>query len=293
MNSKTIISKSLIILFTLLLNNFSFAQDEDETPKAFCVEIDNKKAVNLYKKGIDKKKYKKPERLAFLNQCLEMEPDFAEANLAVANEIIVHCLLENKPFTPAVPFFMKAIKACPKIHSEPYYYIGVDFFERYLNDSAFRYLDLFIKFKDDDEKKFSKKYDEQLADAKAIIRTAKKENALKKNVPFDPKVVKGVSTERDEYLAYISPDNKFCYYIRKMPVKTMDKVYSSDKEREVFYISKRDATGEFNKGELMYYPFNETEENQGGCTISINNKSLYFAMMRNEGGMQPNVDLYV
>ncbi len=293
MSGKNHLIKYIILLLSLLLSNASFAQDEDEAPKAFCVDIDNKKAINLYKKGIDKKKFKKPERLAFLNQCLEMEPDFAEANLAVANEIIVHCLLENKPFTPAVPFFMKAIKACPQIHSEPYYYIGVDFFERYLNDSAARYLNLFIKFKDDNEKKFSKKYDEQLNDAKAIIRTAKKENSLKKNVPFDPKVVKGVSTERDEYLAYISPDNKFCYYIRKMPAKTMDKVYTSDKEREVFYISKRDATGEFNKGDLMYYPFNETEENQGGCTISINNKSLYFAMMRNEGGMQPNVDLYV
>ena len=101
-----------------------FAQDEDETTSKFCVEIDNKKALRLYEKAIDKKKYKKPERLAFLRECLELEPDFAEANLAMSREIIVHCKLENKPFAPAVPFLLKAIAVCPKIHSEPYYYIG-------------------------------------------------------------------------------------------------------------------------------------------------------------------------
>ncbi len=279
--------------FTLyFILSFFILYSQDDENKGFCNDIDNKKAKNLYKKGTDKKSYKKPERLKFLNECLELEPDFAEANLAVANEIIVHCKLENKPFTPAVPFFMKAIKSCPKIHSEPYYYIGVDFFERYLNDSAARYLNLFINFKDENEKKFSKDYEEQLKDAKLILKTVKKENALKKNVPFNPQLVKGVSTERDEYLAYVSPDDKYCYYIRKMPPRKTDKVYTQDKEIEVFMISKREANGQFNKGEPMYYPFNETEENQGGCTISINNKTLYFAMMRNEGGPQPNVDLY-
>jgi len=285
------INRQIVYSIAFGLSLFILKAQDDEK-KGFCNEIDNKKAKSLYKKGTDKKSFKKPERLKFLNECLEMEPDFAEANLAVANEIIVHCKLENKPFTPAVPFFLKAIKSCPQIHSEPYYYIGVDFFERYLNDSAVRYLDLFIKFKDEDEKKFGKEYDEQLKDAKLILKTVKKENALKKNVPFDPKVVKGISTERDEYLAYVSPDDIYCYYIRKMPPKQMNKVYASDKEVEVFMISKREANGEFSKGEPMYYPFNETEENQGGCTISINNKTLYFAMMRNEGGLQPNVDLY-
>jgi outer membrane protein OmpA-like peptidoglycan-associated protein len=269
------------------------AQDDDSEIKKFCVDIDNKKAVSLYKKGTDKKKYKKPERMEFLAKCLEMEPDFAEANLAVANEILVRCKLDNKPFTPAIPFLMKAIKVCPQIHSEAYYYIGFDFYEQMKNDSAIRYLNLFLNFKDEDEKKFSKEYEGEKEQAKLMIKSAKKEMGLKKNVPFDPKVVYGVSTERDEYLAYVSPDDKFCFFVRRLPANNMDKVYASDKEREVFMVAKRDATGKFNAGEPMYYPFNETDDNQGGCTISINNKQLYFAMMKNEGGMQPNVDIYV
>lgn len=269
------------------------AQDDNEEIKKFCVEIDNKKAVALYRKGTDKKKYKKPERMEFLAKCLEMEPDFAEANLAVGFEIAVRCKLDNKPFTPTIPFFMKAIKVCPQIHSEPYYYIGFDFYERMQNDSAIRYLNLFLNFKDEDEKKFSKEYEAEKQQAKLMIKSAKKEMGLKKGVPFDPRVVRGVSTERDEYLAYVSPDDKFCFFVRTMPLNNMDKVYSSDKTKEVFMVAKRDATGKFNAGEPMYYPFNETNDNQGGCTISINNKQLYFAMMKDEGGAQPNVDLYV
>jgi len=286
-------TKHICIVFSIILFSNAFRAQDDEGVKKFCNEIDNKKAVSLYQKGTDKKKYKKPERIEFLMKCLEMEPDFAEANYALAKEIIVRVKLENQPFDPAVPFLMKAIKACPQIHSEPYYYIGSSFYEKFQNDSAIRYLELFTKFKDDDEKKFGKDFEELKAGARTMLKECKKDKALKKGVPFDPKVVRGVSTERDEYLAYITPDDRYCMYVRKMPMQSIDKVYSTDKEKEVFMMSKRDNTGVFSKGEPMYYPFNEKEENQGGCSISINNKNLYFAMMRNEGGMQPNVDIYI
>jgi len=289
----TLQTKHICVVFSLLLLSNTFRAQDDEGVKKFCTEIDNKKAVSLYQKGTDKKKYKKPERIEFLMKCLEMEPDFAEANYALAKEILVRVKLENQPFDPAVPFLMKAIKACPQIHSEPYYYIGSSFYEKFQNDSAIRYLELFTKFKDDDEKKFGKDFEELKAGARTMLKECKKDKALKKGVPFDPKVVRGVSTERDEYLAYITPDDRYCMYVRKMPLQSLDKVYSTDKEKEVFMMSKRDNTGVFSKGEPMYYPFNEKEENQGGCSISINNKNLYFAMMRNEGGMQPNVDIYI
>jgi outer membrane protein OmpA-like peptidoglycan-associated protein len=271
----------------------ALAQDEDGKPSKLCNEDISKKAISLYEKGTDKKKYKKPERLEFLMKAIEIEPDFAEANLAMGLELVVRFKLENKPFTATVPYFLKAIQSCPQVHSEPYYYIGYDYYENRKNDSAIKYLKKFIDFKDEDDKKFAKDYDGEIYQAKMMIKSAKKENDLRKNVPFDPKVVPGISTERDEYLAYISPDDKSCYYVRRVPLKKMDQVYASDKEVEVFMVSSRDAKGNFNKGEPMVYPFNETQDNQGGCTISIDNKHLYFAMMRQEGGAQPNCDLYV
>ncbi|MBI2721661.1 MAG: OmpA family protein [Bacteroidetes bacterium] len=283
-------------LFLLSFICFSFllaAQEEDEKSGKLCNEDLDKKALQFYEKGCDKKKYKKPERLDFLSKAIAIEPDFAEANLKMGLEIVVRQKLGNQPFTPAIPYFLKAIRSCPQVHSEPYYYIGFDYYELQNNDSAIKYLEKFIAFKNEDGSKFAKDYNEELYQAKMMVKSAKKESSLKKDMPFDPKVVKGVSTERDEYLAYISPDDKKCFYTRKLPLKKLDQVYASDKEKEVFMISTRDKTGVFNNGEPMPYPFNETEDNQGGCSISIDNKHLYFAMQRQEGGAQPNVDIYI
>ncbi len=290
--------KGVFFLLTVLLFSGNlYSQDDSEVSGkrklSLCNEITNKKALELYEKGINKKKYTKPERMEFLRKCVQVEPDFAEAWLVAGQEIVVRCKLENAPFSAATPFFMKAISICPKIHADPYYYIGFDFYEKMQNDSAIRYLELFLNFKDDDPEKFAKDYDHQLKQAKLMIKSAKKENALRKNVPFQPRVVKNISTERDEYLAFVSPDDQYCFFVRKVPAQTKDMVYVTDKEREVFMIAKRDKTGVFDKGEPMYYPFNETTDNQGGCTITIDNKFLYFSMVKNEGGLQPNVDIYV
>jgi outer membrane protein OmpA-like peptidoglycan-associated protein/tetratricopeptide (TPR) repeat protein len=283
----------LISLFLLFCFSLQVAAQDDESSKKLCNEALSKKALGLWEKGTDKKKYKKPERLEFLMKAIEMEPDFAEAHLAMGLELAARAKLDNKPFSQTLPFFYKAIANCPAIHSEPYYYIGYEYYEKHRNDSAMKYLQKFLDFKSEDEKKFSKDWDAEIYQAKMMLKSAKKESQIKKNVQFDPSVVRGVSTDRDEYLAYISPDDKSCYYVRKLPVKSMNQVFASDKEREVFMISKRDKTGVFDTGQAMDAPFNTSDDNQGGCSISIDNKNLYFAMMRQEGGNQPNCDLYV
>lgn len=285
--------RRLPVLILFLTMHALVPAQEKSSDSPYCQEMDNKKAISLYEKGKDRKKYKKPERLEFLMKCLDLEPDFAEANLAMAFELVARCKLENKAFTPTLPFFYKAIAVCPQIHSEPYYYIGFDYYERQINDSAIKYLEKFLNFKDEDEKKFGNDFAEEQYQAKMMLRTVKKEMALRKNVPFDPRVVKGVSTERDEYLAYVSPDDKQCYFVRRLPVKNLNQVYASDREKEVFMQAIRQKNGEFNAGEPLSSPFNETDDNQGGCSISIDNKHLYFAMMRMEGGLQPNCDIYV
>ncbi len=285
--------KNLLIIFILFLSSIAFGQDDENATLKLCNESIDKKALKLYDKALDKKKYKKPERIEMLVKCLEIEPDFAEANLYMAQEMIVRAKLEDLSFKPLLLYYYKAIASCPQIHSNPYYYIGFIYYDELKNDSAIKYLKKFIDFKDDDVKKFDKDYEAEIYQSKMMIKSAKKESALKRNVPFDPKFVPGVSTERDEYLAYISPDDRNCFYVRRLPIKDPNKVYTSDKEKEVFMISQRDKTGVFNSGSPMMEPFNTTEDNQGGCSISIDNKHLYFAMQRQEGGLQPNCDIYV
>jgi outer membrane protein OmpA-like peptidoglycan-associated protein len=281
------------LVFTVVPVLCGAQDDENQASKKWCQDNISKKAIALYEKGTDKKKYKKPERMEFLKKALEIEPDFAEALLAAGLEFAFTCKVDNKPFTITLPFFYKAIGLCPQIHSEPYYYIGFDYYERRMNDSAIKYLQKFIAFKDDDDKKFAKDWDAEMYQAKQMVRSARQEMGLRKNVQFDPRVVTGVSTERDEYLAYISPDDQSCYFVRRVPVQNMNSVSFSDAEREVFMVAQRDKTGLFNKGLPMGVPFNTTDDNQGGCSISIDNKTLYFAMMRQEGLPQPNCDLYV
>jgi len=281
-------------LLLILISFSAYSQEDEEGPQKFCQELDNKEALKLFEKATDKKKYKKPERLEFLRKCLASEPEFAEANLAMGNEIVVTCKLNNKSFSQAIPYFYRAIASCPQIHSEPFYFIGFNYYEEAKNDSAIKYLEKFIKFKDEDDKKFAKDYEAELYQAREMVKYAKKEGELKKKiVPFDPKVVLGVSTIRDEYLAYISPDDKFCFFTRKIPVESKSTVYASDKQQEVFMVAERDKTGKFNVGELMPYPFNETSDGQGGCSISIDNKKIYFSMTLNERGAQQNCDIYV
>src|ERR1700752_5319846 len=193
------------LLFSFGITCISLAQNEEKKPA--CPKPENKKALDLYKKALDKKKYKKPERLEFLSEAVKLEPDFAEANMYIGNEIIVKCKLDNLPFSSARPYFLEAIRACPKIHSQPYYYIGFSYYEDAKNDSAIKYLNLFLKFTDDDESKFSKDYQFEQYQSKEMIKSAKKETELKKKVvPFDPKLLTPLSTENSEYLPYLSPD---------------------------------------------------------------------------------------
>lgn len=285
---------NILLLLSFLLSLSCWAQDIDSKAHSeFCSDIKDKKAISFYKKGIDKKNYKKNERLDFLYKALTILPDFAESNLAMGLELAARCKLDNLPFTQTLPFFYKAIATCPQIHSDPYYYIGLNYYEIDKNDSAIKYLEKFISFNEENSKAFSSDYNEELYQAKQVLKFSKKKIRLKKNVQFNPKIVSGVSSQYDEYLAIISADDKSCFFVRSLPFKNLNQVFSSDKLKEVFMIAKRDNQGLFNNGEPMALPFNSTNDNQGGCTISIDNKHLYFSMMREEGGLQPNCDIYV
>src|SRR5690606_26659498 len=114
-----------------------------------------KKVISYYENGINKKKFKKPERMEFLKKAMDEEPEFAEAFVAFGLELVARCRLEDKPFTITVPYFMQAISLCPQVHSEPYYFIGFDYYERRMNDSAIKYLEKFMAFRSDDDKKYA------------------------------------------------------------------------------------------------------------------------------------------
>lgn len=281
--------KYLFFFYFLLISFYALSQDEKP-----CQEIDNKKAGALYKKGLDKKN-KKEERLDYLNQALTLEPDYVDANFAYAEERIKTLIYENAAFKPTEPYFKKVIEICPKYHSDPYYYLGFIYYEAENWLECEKQLKAFLNFKDDDEKKYNKNYDAFLGQAKQMLKYAKFYNEIfNKPVPFDPHPVPGICTEKDEYLPIISPDDEMMLYTRKVAIE--DKMgtpgMSTDKEQELFSFSMRNkATGEFEKGHRMPYPFNKNGS-EGGATMSIDNKHLFFTICKMEGGAQVNCDIY-
>jgi outer membrane protein OmpA-like peptidoglycan-associated protein len=285
-------NKKLFILIVLLVSSLTYlsAQEDGEKP---CQEIDNKKAKKLYEQGIDKKN-KKDDRMTFLDQAIKMEPDYVDANFAYAMERVRTLIYENKPFKPVESYFLKVIEICPKYHSNPYYYLGFSYYEQEKWEESAKYLKEFLNFKDDDVNKFDKNFDGLLSEAKKMYKYAKLYGEIFKNpVPFDPNPVAGVCTPNDEYLPIITADDEQILFTRKSPYVSKDGIVgmSTDMEIELFSYSKRDKSGQFTKGSRMPYPFNK-QGGQGGATMSIDNKHLYFTICKSEGGDQVNCDIY-
>ena len=280
--------KYQLIILCVCISFLSFSQDEKP-----CQTIDNAKALKLYQQGIDKKN-KKEERLDFLKKALDEEPDYVDANFAYAEERIKTMIYANSSFKPTEPYFKKVIQICPKYHSDPSYYLGFIYYEEENWDSCMKYLKLFLNYKSDDDTKFNKNYPAFLSQAKDMLKYAKAfSDIFSHPVPFEPKAVPGICTDKDEYLPIITPDDETMLFTRKMEFIDKNSTFQhADNLRDVFSFSKRNpTTGLFDKGSPMPFPFN-TGNNEGGATMSIDNKHLFFTIGKDEGGAVPNYDIY-
>lgn len=268
-----------------------FAQDDKP---ALCQEIDNKDALKYYEKGLDRKKTPNfDDRMKFMQQALEAEPEFAEANLEMGKMFmtIAKGKGDENNYGPALKYLKKAVEVCPKINSEPYYWIGKKYYLDEKYDEAVPYLEKYIKFDPEDSKRLGKDYEFNVTQAEEMLRWAKfYVNINKDKKPFDPHPVDGVCTQYGEYLAIITPDNTQCWYIRTQPYNKRDQIAQSDKMIEVLTMSKRQKDGTFDHGEMMDPPFNRNP-NEGGPTLTIDNKHLVYAITK-PGKDNDNTDLY-
>jgi len=106
-------------------------------------------------------------------------------------------------------------------------------------------------------------------------------------VPFSPKPVYGVSTADDEYLCALSPDNETTYFTRRKEKQKIGMLRPETVEEFTFSTLK---DGQFQQGEEMPYPFN-MRKNEGGPSLSVDNRELYFTVCENERGYN-NCDIY-
>jgi outer membrane protein OmpA-like peptidoglycan-associated protein len=168
----------------------------------------------------------------------------------------------------------KAIELCEGIDPEAYYQLGWLEYDMKRYKDAEKHLNRFLEF-DKINEEHGTKANTMLVRAKLYANP----------VAFEPKPVPGISTVDPEYLAIISPDDEYIFFTRRYDQAQRGLITTTSVEK--FMIAKR-TNGVFDKGIPMDYPFNQKAiGNEGGATITIDNKHLFFTV--NKDG---NFDIY-
>lgn len=271
--------------------NVAAAQDD-------CGMSDNKKAIKAYQKAIDKKKYGYGERLSFFNEALSLDEDFTRARWEKTFIRIKKARGSQKPYNATLKDLLSVAENCPDIHSALYFFIGEIYMSSGDFENAANYYQRFISFESDDDSKFERRYDEQLATATETAPYAKFLAEQYGNPhPFNAVKVSPLSSaESDEYLPAISPDNDVLLFTRKTEVKTTgrESFIKSDYATFIERFSIANFTnGQFDAGIALDKPFNKMDDaNYGGACLTTDNKTIYFTQCEPYQGKM-NCDIYV
>jgi len=210
--------------------------------------------------------------IILLKEVLRDEPDCIDAAYLMG-------LANVKKATPnykeAEKWFLQVFKACPAYDVYLYFYLGQIAYGDEQYGDAVKYVETFLK--DVDRIKNDEDYDK----ARELLKYAKfMLDAITHPVPFEPKVVEGISTPQDEYLPILSPDSRVALFTRVVKLEgDRNSVVSSARMKERFMFSEMDKDGNFSAGEEMPEPFN-VQDNEGGGTLTADNNTLYYTVCK-------------
>lgn len=263
------------LLAGLLLSAPVLAQDADDA----CPLSQNKKARKLYNEALGKVRGSRSEARALLKQALEIDEDFARASWVMAD-----LLIKSKKMKEAEPYLLKVAEICPDLDPLVFFRIGgIRFGEKNYRDAA----DWLKKFLD---KKPGLAAEE--SEARDMLKASQFFiEGFAKPVPFDPRPLNDVSTAADEFLPIITPDNQTVYFTRRTKEQDRNSAYGGIKEMERFCFSDLIDENKFEVGKPMPPPFNRNF-NEGGASLTADNRVMYFTVCRNEDGPTPNCDIW-
>ncbi len=225
----------------------------------------------------NQKNYREVER--YLEKALRFNAEYAHG-LYLLGELKVR----QGEIRKAQFLWSKLMEVCPNYKAEIAYFLGVMYMEQNKLDKAIPLIERFLA---NPERDFG--YDKE---AKAALEEAKKKQKLFGNaVAFDPKPVQRLSTEADEYLATISPDQQTLYFTRRARKRDRKSGPAAiTRMVEEFCVSQRKETGDFEQGAPLPSPFNSSY-NEGGPSITADNTELYFTVCEDIDGYK-NCDIY-
>ena len=246
----------------------------------FCLcSISAKECYSEKKK--DKRIVKKVERLIYKGAYYDAIDALEEIRETVMYNVLrSEILFRRGDFFNSETEALKAIDLCPSTFPKAHYFLGEIAYNRkdYVNADIYlkKAIDLQIK-------------DPYFSDAIMLYENTKVLAEIINNpVDFNPKIVKGISTENDEYLPMISPDQELVFFTRRSDRKSLHSIVNTTVEEFVF--SKK-LNGDFEVGQALDYPFN-IEDNEGGASITIDNSTLYYTKCIRDNTDYNNCDIY-
>ena len=294
--------KNTLLFLLFVISKQLVAQD----PTISCGKPP-KKAFKLIQKA--KETTVGSEKVISFNEAIALAPDnamayyefgvyaFEDADRLFAKGTDAGNLAGDKSMLKAEELFLKAISFCPDYHANCFYYLGVINYFQKDNVNALKYLKEFQNYESKDVERYASDHDQKLAEIKDVVFQLEDEVALFNNpVPFKPTKVPHVSSEIDDYIPMISPDNEVIFYTRRVEKKIAgDPVIH---HTEQFTFSQRPSNNElFTSGVPFTAPFNDGYfDGYGAATMAVDNKEMIFCACKDimsQGQKYRNCDLYI
>lgn len=239
--------------------------------KSLCPPTSSKKAEKYFEQAKEAKKDKKP----FSDIKVLCEKSIAEdSSYADPLKLMGDAAWQSHSDKAMAWAYEKLIEICPDASSDAYYRLADYLYDQKEFAKSIKYFESYLDF--------NKVKEENARDATQKITRAK---LMLKPVPFNPVPLTNISGPDPEYLAIISPDEELCFFTRRFEEQKRGALFPTSVEK--FMFSKK-TNGIFEKGETMPLPFNKSgSNNEGGASITIDNKHLFFTVNKNG-----NFDIY-
>jgi len=267
--------------------------DEEEVEEACMPKPINKKINKLLQNAKDRgKSYKEQTKL--LREALEIDEQCGACLWEIAKKNFIKAKIQGgEYFDHAIKYYRRLIDVCPHWHADVYYNLGIVYYNKTNDEMAKKYFELFLDFPTDNVNKLGRNYAQQIEDVKAVLPEIDFYLDFYGNpVPFDPKLVASVSTEKEEFLPMISPDNELLMFTRRYDHKAKGDLITRTLE-ELTMSNRSSWDSPWEAGTIMPDPFNTLNYSKyGGVSISIDNNELYVCACQQQGRIL-NCDLFV
>ncbi len=276
----------IVLAFVLSLPLCLVAQDEPGP----CDKPTDKKILKLLD---DAAREKNPtERHAKLKATQELDGSCTECLFQLGCSAFSRAQAGAGSYDASITYLEQVREKCPDYHSDLYYCLGTAYYAKDRFAESAQAFQKFLKFPTEDMSKFAKDVEKKTKDVEEVMPELKfYADFYKDTRPFNPTVMRGVSTPADEYLPMFSPDNELLFFTRMSKLKGLGDPVTKDIE-QLTEAKRPDVKVDFDKGSPLPKPFNLGTDSYGGVTVSVNNKEVFATICQPDGSGYRNCDIY-